>query len=186
MAFSLKAHLLMAMPSVIESPFEHSVIYVCEHQDEGAVGLIINKPLPYPVGFMFEQLNIESSSAKEQDRPLLLGGPLQPERGFVIHRPEGNWRSSLVLDDDVTITTSNDIIRDMAIDKGPKDALVALGFTAWGAGQLDEELEQQWLVCSESTSILYEVPFENRWEEAARSIGLDDMSQLVSTGPGHA
>lgn len=181
---ALRSHLLAAMPSLHNTPFERSVIYVCEHQPEGAVGLIINQPLEYPMSFMFEQLHIESSNIEQNNKPLLFGGPMQPERGFVIHRPLGAWRSSLLLTDDVTITTSNDIIRAMAQNNGPKDALVALGFVAWGAGQLDKEIEEQWLVCPYEPELLYDIPFEKRWEKTAETIGVH-VNQIIP-GAGHA
>ncbi|MDF1684388.1 MAG: YqgE/AlgH family protein [Legionellaceae bacterium] len=181
---ALRNHLLAAMPSLHGTPFERSVIYVCEHQPEGAVGLMINQPLEYPLSFMFEQLNIESNSPEQDNKPLLLGGPMQPERGFVIHRPLGAWRSSLLLDDDVTITTSNDIIRAIAQNNGPKDALVALGFVAWGEGQLDKDIEAQWLVCPYEPELLYEVPFDERWEKTAATIGVN-VDQIMP-GAGHA
>ncbi len=181
---SLRSHLLVAMPSLHGTPFERSVIYVCEHQAEGAVGLIINQPLQYPLSFMFEQLHIESGDADKKNQPLLFGGPIQPERGFVIHRPFGTWRSSLLLSDDVTITTSNDIIRAIARNDGPSDALVALGFVAWGEGQLEQEIEEQWLVCPYQAELLYDVPFEERWAKTAQGIGVD-VNQLIGKA-GHA
>lgn len=181
---SLRGHLLVAMPSLHGSSFERSVIYVCEHQPEGAVGLIINQPLQYPLNFMFEQLHIESGNATKKNEPLLFGGPVQPERGFVIHRPFGTWRSSLLLSDDVTITTSNDIIRAIARNDGPSDALVALGFVAWGEGQLDQEIADQWLVCPYQPDLLYDTPFDERWAKTALGIGVD-VNQLVGK-EGHA
>lgn len=181
---ALRNHLLAAMPSLHNTPFERSVIYVCEHQAEGAVGLIINQPLEYSMSFMFEQLHIESENSENNNKPLLLGGPMQPERGFVIHRPFGAWRSSLLLGDDVTITTSNDIIRAMAQNNGPKDTLVALGFVAWGERQLDKEIEEQWLVCPYEPELLYDVPFDERWEKTAETIGVH-VNQIVP-GAGHA
>jgi len=181
---ALRNHLLAAMPSLHGTPFERSVIYVCEHQPEGAVGLMINRPLEYPLSFMFEQLQIESDSSEQNNKPLLFGGPIQPERGFVIHRPLGAWRSSLLLEDDVTITTSNDIIRAIAENNGPKDVLVALGFVAWGGGKLDKEIEEQWLVCPYEPELLYEVPFDERWEKTAETIGVNVMQ--IMPGAGHA
>ncbi len=181
---SLRGHLLVAMPSLHGSSFERSVIYICEHQPEGAVGLIINQPLQYPLNFMFEQLHIESGDAAKKNEPLLFGGPVQPERGFVIHRPFGSWRSSLILGEDVIITTSNDIIRAIARNDGPPDALVALGFVAWGEGQLDQEIEDQWLVCPYQPELLYDTPFDERWEKTAQGIGVD-VKQLIGKA-GHA
>ncbi len=184
-AMSYRGYLLVAMPALQGGEFERSVIYVCEHQPEGAVGLIINQPLQYPLSFMFDQLQIKSDDAKQKNQPLLFGGPVQPERGFVIHRPFGQWRSSLLLGDDVTITTSNDIIRAIAENNGPDDVLVALGFVAWGEGQLDQEIERnQWLVCPYQAKLLYDVPFDERWEKAPQALGVN-VNQLIGKA-GHA
>ena len=182
---SYRGFLLAAMPSLDGTTFERSVIYVCEHQPEGAVGLIINQPLHYSLRFMFDQLQIHSDDAKQKNQPLLFGGPIQPERGFVIHRPFGEWRSSLLLADDVTITTSNDIIRAIANNKGPSDVLVILGFVAWGEGKLDQEIkDNQWLVCPYQPELLYETPFEERWKKAPESLGVH-VNQLIGKA-GHA
>ena len=182
---SLRNHLLIAMPSMQDKRFEHAVIYVCEQQSHGAVGLMINQPFDFPLGFIFEQLQIEPVNTKQKKRPLLFGGPMQPERGFVLHRPFGHWNSSLQLGDDVTITTSNDIIRALAQNEGPKDALVALGFVGWGEDQLEKELiNNHWLVCPYNSELFYEVPFEQRWERAGLSIGV--KMHLLVAGDGHA
>jgi len=182
---SLANSLLIAMPSLNDPTFAKSVIYVCEHQTQGTVGLIINRPMQFPLGLVFDQLEIEPIHVESNRLPLLFGGPIQPERGFVIHRPFGGWRSSLALREDVTVTTSNDIIRAIADDTGPKDALVALGYVGWGAEQLDKELiDNVWLVCPYKPELLYEVPFEQRWEYAGLTIGVK-MDRLI-TGEGHA
>jgi putative transcriptional regulator len=182
---SLANSLLIAMPSHNESSFSKTVIYVCEHGLQGTVGLIINKPMQFPLGLVFDQLQIEPARVENNHLPLLFGGPLQPERGFVIHRPFGKWRSSLTLQEDVTITTSNDIIRAIAHDTGPKDVLVTLGYVGWGADQLDQEvIDNHWLVCPLKPELLYDVPFEQRWEYAGLSIGVK-MNQLTSS-VGHA
>ena len=182
---SLANHMLIAMPSLNDSIFSKSVIYVCEHNSQGTVGLIVNRPMQFPLGLVFDQLHIEPSRVESNHLPLLFGGPLQPERGFVIHRPFGGWRSSLALQDGVTVTTSNDIIRAIATDSGPKDVLVTLGYVGWGEHQLDEEvLDNVWLVCPYRSELLYEVPFEERWEYAGMTIGVK-MNQLIS-GVGHA
>ena len=137
---SLANEMLIAMPSMKDPNFEKSVIYVCEHNPRGTVGLIINHPMQFPLRLVFDQLKIEPIHIECNQMPLLFGGPLQPERGFVIHRPYGEWRSSLALRDGVTITTSNDIIRAIAQDHGPKDVLVALGYVGWDEHQLDKEI----------------------------------------------
>ena len=182
---SLRHHFLVAMPSIQDDFFGHAVVYLCEHQSKGTAGLMINHPMSESLGLVFEQLQLENVVFSQKNKPLLLGGPLQPERGFVIHRPFGRWRSSLLLQDDVTITTSNDIIRAIASDVGPVDALVALGFVGWEKGQLEKEImADRWLVCPYDPTLLYEVPFNKRWEVAAKTIGVD-MSHYIS-GTGHA
>ena len=182
---SLANRLLIAMPSLVDVNFTKTVIYICEHHERSTVGLIINRPMPFPLGLVFDQLQIEPVHIESNRLPLLFGGPLQPERGFVIHRPEGAWRSSLSLQKDVTVTTSNDIIRAIAEDHGPKDVLVTLGYVGWGGEQLDKEiLNNDWLICPYRSELLYDVPFDKRWEYAGLSIGVK-MNQL-SSDVGHA
>lgn len=177
--------LLIAMPSLHDPNFEKTVIYVCEHHQQGSVGLIINKPMQFPLGIVFEQLQIEPIRVEQNKLPLLFGGPVQPERGFVIHKQEGGWRSSLLLQDEVTVTTSNDIIRAIAQDTGPKDVLVTLGYSAWTEKQLEKEImDNIWLVCPYKSEILYEVPFNQRWEMAGLILGIK-MNEL-SSDSGHA
>ena len=182
---SLANHLLIAMPSLDDPNFKHAVIYVCEHHVQGAVGLIINQPMPYPLSLVFKQLRIQPNLDEKNNQPLLFGGPISPERGFVIHRPFGDWQSSLTLREDVTVTTSNDIIRAIAEDDGPKDALITLGYVGWGENQLEQEMsENDWLVCPYKPELLYDVPFKERWEYAGLMIGVN-MNQLTSS-VGHA
>lgn len=182
---SLANHLLIAMPSLHDPSFEHSVVYVCEHHTQGSVGLIINRPMQYPLSIVFEQLEIEPICVEQNRLPLLFGGPVQPERGFVIHKQVGGWRSSLFLQDEVTVTTSNDIIRAIAQDTGPKDVLVTLGYSSWAGKQLEQEvMDNMWLVCPYKSELLYEVPFEQRWDYAGSLLGIK-MNQLVSSA-GHA
>ncbi|TAL63996.1 MAG: YqgE/AlgH family protein [Legionella sp.] len=182
---SLANHLLVAMPSLNDPNFERTVIYVCEHHVQGSVGLIINRPMQFPLSIVFEQLKIEPIKVEQNSLPLLFGGPIQPERGFVIHKQMGEWRSSLHLQDGVTVTTSNDIIRAIAQDAGPKDVLVTLGYAGWVEDQLEKEvMDNFWLVCPYDPAILYEVPFADRWEYAGLTLGVK-MNQL-SSNFGHA
>lgn len=183
----LANHLLIATPSIQNSDFAHAVIYICEHHAQGTVGLIINRPMKHSMGLVFEQLHIAPLHVEKNKMPLMFGGPIQPERGFVIHRPFGHWNSSLaLLPNEVTITTSNDIIRAIAQDAGPKDVLVTLGYVAWVENQLEDEIIKQgaWLIVPFKPELLYDVPFERRWEAAALSIGVH-MNELV-LGAGHA
>jgi len=182
---SLANQFLIATPSINASNFARSVIYVCEHHEQGTVGLIINRPMHHTLALVFEQLRIKPTEAQMSQKPLLFGGPTQPERGFVIHRSSGHWQSSLALQEDVVITTSNDIIRAIADGFGPKEALVILGYVAWDMNQLEQEImDNAWLVCPYSSELLYEVPFESRWEYAGSMLGVN-MSQLIGDA-GHA
>lgn len=182
---SLANHILVAMPSLLDPNFDHAVIYVCENHPLGTVGLIINRPMQFPLGIVFEQMQIAPVNEHQSTLPLLYGGPVQPERGFVIHRPFGGWRSSLALRDDVTVTTSNDIIHAIAEDNGPKDALVILGYSGWAEKQLEEEVMKNfWLVCPYKPEILYDVPFHERRKYAGSILGVN--MDLLSSDVGHA
>lgn len=183
---SLANHFLVAMPALDDIIFNQSVIYICEHHIQGTVGIMINRPMQYPIKLVFEQLKIEPINPEINNKPLLFGGPLQPERGFVIHRPVGHWRSSLALSgDEVTITTSNDIIRAIADNEGPKDSLVALGYVGWESSQIEQEiLNNSWLVCPFKVELMYDVPFSERWKAAGLTLGVN-MDLLISGG-GHA
>lgn len=181
---SLTNNLLVAMPTLHDPNFERAVIYICEHTTDGAIGLIINRPMHFPLSMVFEQLQIKPNKVEHNQLPLLFGGPVQPERGFVIHKQLGAWRSSLALQNDVTVTTSNDIIRAIARDDGPQDVLITLGYVGWAEHQLDQEvIDNVWLVCPYKSEILYEVPFEERWEYAAMVMGIK-MNSIISS-PGH-
>ena len=182
---SLANNLLVAMPSLSLPEYKKAVIYVCENHINGSVGLIINRPMQYPLDWMFKQMHIVPTGIKQNKQPLLFGGAVQPERGFVIHRPVGGWKSSLALRDGVTVTTSNDIIHALAAETGPKDSLVTLGYTGWEEGQLEQEVKSGiWLICPFKSELLYEVPFNMRWDYAGSLLGIK-MDQLTST-IGHA
>jgi len=183
---SLANHFLVAMPSQDNLIFSKSVIYVCDYHQLGTVGLIINRPTDFSIRLLIYTLNLDIDPSLTLDKPLLFGGPQQPERGFVIHRPFGNWNSSLLLlNNQVTVTTSSDIIGSLLKGLGPKDALVTLGYVGWNSSQLEREIiDNRWLVCPFTPEILYDVPFEKRWKETALTIGVH-MEQLISGG-GHA
>lgn len=180
-----KNDLLIAMPSLSDPIFKRAVVYICEHQEQGTIGLIINKPLEFSLKFIFEQLSIQVKDNIQETMPVLLGGPLQMERGFVVHKPFGRWRSSLILQEDVIVTTSNDIIHALANNIGPKEVLVTLGYSGWASNQLEQEvIDNKWLICPYQPALLFEIPFDERWHYAGLSIGVD-MNQIVP-GEGHA
>ncbi|MBA4696462.1 MAG: YqgE/AlgH family protein [Legionella sp.] len=181
----LSNHVLIAMPSLFDTSFKQAVIYICEHQVHGTVGLIVNRPTQHPLKMVFEQMHIDNTNMDQNAKPVLFGGPMQQERGFVLHRPTGHWRTSTPLNNEIAVTTSSDILHALAAGEGPKDSLVMLGYVGWDESQLEKEvMNNNWLICPYRAELLYEVPFEKRWEYAASTIGVK-IDQLAS-GSGHA
>ena len=166
--------------------FAQSITYVCEHDDDGAMGIVVNRPMDLTVGDMFSHLNINQYDHQFDLTPVMCGGPVQMERGFVIHREQDtNWDSSRQLDDDIWVTSSRDILTAIANNEGPKDALIALGYAGWSAGQLDEEIIQNaWLSVPADPDIIFSIPCEQRWYAAAKLLGVD--ISLLSSQVGHA
>lgn len=181
----LTDHFLIAMPQLDDPNFFHSVSYICQHDAEGAMGVIINQPLDMKLGDVLEQLEINNNDETLTQQPVYFGGPIQQDRGFILHSPSKNWQGTLFISDDIAMTTSSDILKDIANHDGPKDTLVALGYAGWGAGQLEDELAQNaWLSVPASAEIIFETPIENRWHAAASLLGVD--LQLMSDDIGHA
>lgn len=184
---SLKNHFLIAMPNMADLHFSHSVIYICEHSPEGAMGLVVNLPLNISLGDIFLNMNITNEDEAINHLPILAGGPIQQERGFVLHRPlaEQKWESSLSLTQNISVTTSKDILFALANHKGPKDVIVALGYASWEAGQLEQEIAQNiWLCGPADPQVLFDVAPENRWRAAGALLGID--MDFMSTDVGHA
>ena len=182
---SLANQLLIAMPGMLDPNFSTTVTLICEHNDDGALGIVINRPTPLRLGGLFEQLSVEDADASAANRPVLAGGPVGPERGFVLHGPEQSYESTLEVSDEIRLTLSRDIIDAMAAGDGPEDALVALGYAGWDAGQLEEEmLANSWLNVPATPEIVFETPFADRWNSAARTLGIDISS--LPTDAGHA
>lgn len=176
-------YFLIAMPTLADPYFARSVAYVCEHNEKGAIGIIINHPLEINLVDVFSQLDIKSASAETNKLPVLCGGPVHPERGFVIHTPGGNWRSSLEMNSEISVTTSRDILQAIAANQGPHDMVISLGYASWTAGQLEQEIRDNfWLVCPADTNILYKLPFAERWAAAVRLLGIDLNRLTYQTG----
>jgi putative transcriptional regulator len=170
----LTNQLLIAMPSMGDPNFAQTVTLVCDHSSRGALGLILNKPLPMRMGEVFEQLEIELAQGPLSDRQVLRGGPMQTDRGFVVHRAGGEWDSTLKVSDTIHVTTSRDILAAMARGQGPEEAVVALGYAGWDGGQLEEEIRANaWLSVPVDSGIIFDLPFESRWAAAARLLGVD-------------
>jgi len=181
---TLAHHLLIAMPALTDPHFQHSVTFLCEHNENGAMGIIINRPLTLTEKELFNHLSIPLKH-EGIDRHVLAGGPVQTDRGFVIHRPHGEWLSTWHVNDELEITTSRDVLQAIGKGDGPPDAFIALGYAGWGPGQLEKELaENAWLIVAASAHIVFDVPFEQRWNEAARLLGINPA--FLSAQTGHA
>jgi len=182
---NLTNHFLIAMPSLMDPNFHRTVTYLCAHNDEGAMGIVINRPLDLNLGEVLGHMDLESGDPATRGMRVIQGGPVQRERGFVIHEPAGQWDAVLQVSDDIAVATSRDILAAMARGEGPQRALVALGYAGWGAGQLEREvLENAWLSGPADAGIIFDVPFEERWESAARLLGVD--VERLSGDAGHA
>lgn len=191
---SLENQLLIAMPALGDPYFNKTVTYICEHNEEGAMGLIINLPVNLNLDELLSQLEDEKESDdiavpnehtdKLQQR-VLSGGPVAQERGFVLHSPQSCWNSSLSLTDDIMITTSKDILLALGTKEAPENYMVTLGYAGWGPGQLEEELKtNSWLTTPADKNILFNTPIEQRWKKATDNLGID-MAHL-SADIGHA
>jgi putative transcriptional regulator len=176
---------LIAMPTMGDPNFDHTVTFICEHNDGGALGLVINRPSGMRLGDIFGQMSLDPQEPGLGESPVLLGGPVQPERGFVIHDRGGEWGSTLLVSDTIQVTTSRDVLESMAAGKGPDNALVALGYAGWGSGQLEGEMTANaWLTVPADRDIIFSIPFEERWRAAAALIGID--IDQISSDVGHA
>jgi putative transcriptional regulator len=182
---SLRNHFLIAMPGLSEGIFAHSVTYLCDHSEEGAMGIVINQPLDLRLADILRHLQIEDHGGCG-DAPVMAGGPVQTDRGFILHTPtERAWDSTLPLTAELALTSSRDILAALACDQGPADTLVALGYAGWGAGQLESELAANaWLTLPADTEIIFRTPIEKRLDAAAAKLGID--LRLLAPGAGHA
>jgi putative transcriptional regulator len=182
---SLRDHFLLAMPSLSEGIFSQSITYICEHGESGAMGIVINQPLELSVAEIFEHLQIKPSR-DFSDLPVMAGGPVQIDHGFVLHRNcSSSWESSLKITTEITLTTSCDILRAIAEGNGPADHLIALGYAGWAAGQLEQELaDNSWLTLPAEGDIIFNTPPQQRLDAAAALLGID--INLISGAAGHA
>lgn len=186
---SLINHFLIAAPRLNAPFFHHAVIYVCEHTAEGAMGVIINHPTDVSLADILDHMDIEPEDPEEFSQPVLAGGPVRPERGFVLHRPVGDWQANLQLQDDIAITTSRDILVSIVEHQGPRDVLVILGYVGWGPEQLADELKNNdWFVLPATADMLFEIPLSDRWRTAGERLGIDFNYQYnyLSDETGHA
>lgn len=176
---------LIAMPALADSNFSQTVTLVCEHNAQGALGIVINRPMQLRLADVFQQLNLSAQDQPLREQSILQGGPVQPDRGFVIHRAGQPWESTLVVSDSIHVTTSRDVLTALAEGRGPQPISMALGYAGWEAGQLEAEMAQNaWLNVPCNERILFDTPFEQRWQAAAQLLGIN-LSTLSSQA-GHA
>lgn len=171
---SLTAHFLIAMPAMDDPNFAQGVTILCQHDDEGAMGLVVNRASDFTLGEVFEQMQITTELQEMLDTPVLLGGPVQPDRGFILHDDPREWSSTLRFGNGLAVSTSRDILEAMARGEGPKNAVVALGYAGWSAGQLEAEIAaNSWLTVEADQAILFQTPISARWQAAAKSLGIN-------------
>jgi putative transcriptional regulator len=184
-ATSLTNHFLIAMPGLQDPNFSRTVTYICEHSQEGAMGIVINRPMEIQLGEVLSQLEIDAETREVNDAPVYLGGPVQTDRGFVIHDGALSFDSTLTVTPDIRVTTSRDVLEAIARGQGPTHRLVALGYAGWSGGQLEQELiANAWLSGPADADILFATPSAERWQAAAKRLGVD--LNLLSGEAGHA
>lgn len=185
----LTHHFLIAMPAMADPNFARSLIYVCEHNDQGALGVIINRPLDMNLATLYERVEIPFDVTHQHpglgNAPVYFGGPVQTERGFVLHRPTGQWQSTLLVKEDVGLTSTRDILVGIGANGEPAEHLVTLGYSGWSAGQLEWEIAQNaWLTVSADPRIIFSLPSEERLTAAMQLLGIDFTR--LSDVAGHA
>jgi putative transcriptional regulator len=192
--FNLTNHFLIAMPGLEDAMFGKSVVYVCEHSERGALGLVINKPADMPLTALFEKIDLPLHRADLVSQCVFQGGPVQTERGFVLHESvvaegqpadESLYSSTMTIPGGLEMTTSKDVLEALSMGSGPKRVLVSLGYSAWGEGQLETELgENSWLTVAADQSLIFDTPIAQRYDRALGLLGLE--SWMISQQAGHA
>lgn len=178
--------LLVAMPGMVGGSLADTVIYICEHNEEGALGIVINRPTDLTLGDLLQRIDLDLSLeiGVRQDTPVFFGGPVQTDRGFVLHQPVGDYSSSIRMGD-VALTTSRDVLQEVAAGGGPDQLLVTLGYAGWGEGQLEEEMAQgAWLHVEANVDILFTIPASERYQAALAQLGIDPI--MLTGTAGHA
>jgi putative transcriptional regulator len=181
----LTHHFLIAMPSMVDPNFASTLTYVCEHNEQGAVGIVVNRPIDLTLGQLLAQVDLAVTSGPRHAEPIYFGGPVQLDRGFVLHRPVGQWQASLPVREDIALTTSRDILQAVAEGGGPTEMLVSLGYAGWAPGQLEDEIRQNaWLTVGAEPSLIFRMAPEERLAAAMALLGVDP--RFLSDEAGHA
>jgi putative transcriptional regulator len=187
-SFNLTNQFLIAMPGMADDTFAGAVVYLCEHTEKGALGLVINKPIDIKLKSLFEKVELSLDRDDLAEEPVYFGGPVQTERGFVLHEQlvgEGRYSSSLAIPGGLEMTTSKDVLEALSSGAGPKKILVTLGYSGWGAGQLEDELGRNgWLTVDADPGVIFDTPVEQRYDRALSLLGFDP--RMLSQDAGHA
>lgn len=182
---NLTQHFLMAMPAMTDPHFSKTLTFICEHNEQGALGIVVNRPIDLTLHALLEQIEITPAIESAKLIPVHYGGPVQIDRGFVLHTPAGAWQSTLAVGDEMGLTTSKDILQAAARGEGPQQMLVTLGYAGWAPGQLEHELAQNaWLTVNADPCILFETPAEQRYTAGLKLLGID--LSMLSDAAGHA
>ena len=182
---NLTDHFLIAMPNMVDPHFARTLTYVCEHNDQGALGLVVNRTLDMSLSALLSQVSVPHSAAELAKVPVHFGGPVQLDRGFVLHQPVGEWQSTLSVNGRIGLTTSKDILVAVGNGEGPEKLLVTLGYAGWAPGQLENELSQNaWLTVPAVPEVIFDLPVEERLPAAMQLLGVDYAS--LSEQAGHA
>jgi putative transcriptional regulator len=181
-SINLTHHFLIAMPNMADPYFAKTLTYICEHNDQGALGIVVNRPIDMTLQALFERLSLNLRNNDIADRPIYFGGPVQTDRGFVLHLPAGDWQSTLKVTTDeragthdvIGLTTSKDILEAVGRGEGPSKMMISLGYAGWSAGQLEQEITQNaWLTVEAKDAIIFDLPAEERLTAALELLGLD-------------
>ena len=182
---NLTHHFLIAMPNMVDPNFSKSLTYICEHNEKGALGLVVNRPADMRLGALLDKVEISGDLKEWRDMPVYQGGPVQTDRGFVLHQPVGAWQSTLALNGIAGLTTSKDVLQSLATQTAPDKMLVALGYAGWSPGQLEQEIKQNgWLTVAADLDIVFNMPAEARLNAAMGLLGISFAN--LSHQAGHA
>lgn len=182
---NLSNHFLIAMPSMLDPTFGGTVVYLCEHNEFGALGMVINKPTDITMSDLFARLDLQPEILPLIEKQVMFGGPVQDDRGFVLHSPLGKFSSMLKVTDEIAFTTSKDVLEAVASGKGPQRLLVSIGYSGWSAGQLEQEISRNgWLTVEADPAVIFDLPINERYSAAIKLLGIDPA--MLASGAGHA
>ena len=185
---NLANHFLIAMPAMQDPIFGGTVVYVCEHNENGVLGVVINKPTDMTMEVLFDRIDLKLAAGSDTpivNEPIMFGGPVQDDRGFVLHTPGARYSSSLTVTDEIAFTTSIDVLEAVAKGDGPERMLVSIGYSGWSPGQLEDEIGRNgWLTVGASADILFDFPIEQRYVAAIKLLGIDPL--MLASEAGHA